>query len=183
MRSSEPVSTVTVTAAGAAQAATSTPSTPSGTTSSTSTGQPLPSSLQNFVVPEPYYVETLANPGCAAGNSAMQVQYGHQFDVFCGVDISNGLPDDNTPDLVVADFSALFAYSLTDCLYACSNSIHFASIWGQDHAGGNMQTCKGVSWNYQMSQSNTSDSANCWLKNGTSNGYQCNTCISAKLVQ
>lgn len=138
--------------------------------------------MQNFVVPEPYYVDTLANPGCADANSTIEVQYNTAFDILCGTDIANGLPDDNNPDLVVADFAALFAYSLADCLYACANAVHFVKQWHQDHEGGNMQSCKGVSWNYQMAQSNSSDFANCWLKNGTSNGYQCNTCISAKIV-
>ena len=143
---------------------------------------PAPSSLENFVVPEPYYVGTLENPGCAEDNSRIKVQYNHSFDLFCGVDMQSNIADEGDPSLVVADFTALFAYSITDCLYACSNAIYFTKHWDQDFAGGNMQLCQGVTWNYQLALSNSSDHANCWLKNGTSTGFQCNTCISAKLV-
>ncbi|KIX09729.1 uncharacterized protein Z518_00810 [Rhinocladiella mackenziei CBS 650.93] len=178
--SSAPVATVTITADGSS--ATGTTSNSSSSDTSTS-ALPLPSSLQNYVAPEPYYVGTLENPGCTDDNSRIEVQYDTSFDLFCGVDMSSSLQDDTDTSLVVADFTALFAYSITDCLYACSNAIYFVERWGQDTEGGNMQSCKGVTWNYQMAQSNTSDNANCWLKNGTSTGYQCNTCISAKLVQ
>src|SRR4051812_6176830 len=52
----------------------------------------------------------------------------------------------------------------------------------QDFDGGVMQLCKGVTWSYNMAANNASNHANCWLKNGTSTGYQCNSCISGKLV-
>jgi hypothetical protein len=147
--------------------------------SSPTTGSalPLPSSLENYVVNEPYYVNTLFNPGCADANSRIEVQYNTSFDLFCGIDMQNHVADETNPDLQVADVVGLFAYSITDCLYACANAIHFDEQWDDGFAG-----CKGVTWQYQMAQSNTSNSANCWLKNGTTNGFQCNTCISAKLV-
>ncbi|OAP61523.1 hypothetical protein AYL99_03726 [Fonsecaea erecta] len=169
-------STVTVTAS-----ATTTPMQSSSSTL-TSSGLPSPSSLENFVAPEPYYVDTLQDPGCADSNSLIEVQYNTSFDILCGVDMLNHVADENNPDLQVADVVGLFAYSLTDCLYACSNMIHFTQLYGQDYAGGNMQTCVSVTWDYQMALSNDSWSANCWLKNGSSSGTQCNTCISGKLV-
>ncbi|EXJ92008.1 hypothetical protein A1O3_00558 [Capronia epimyces CBS 606.96] len=164
-----PASTVTITATAS-----------SASSASTATSSlPLPSSLKNFVAPEPYYVGTLENPGCPQDTSTIEVQYSNAFSLYCGIDFHSGVPDLTDSSLVVADFVGLFAYSITDCLYACSNARHFFSQWGQDH----MQTCKGVTWNYQMAQSNSSGNANCWLKNGTSQGYQCNTCISAMLSQ
>ncbi|EXJ93822.1 hypothetical protein A1O1_02215 [Capronia coronata CBS 617.96] len=178
--SSAPVSVVTVTADSSSATTTSTGSSPSATSTTT---LPLPSSLQNFVVPEPYYVDTLENPGCSGDNSKIVIQEMNvAFDLFCGVDMQNSIPDLTDSSLVVADVVGLFAYSITDCLYACANARHFVSLWGQDHEGGNMQTCKGVTWNFEMAASNTSDQANCWLKNGTSNGFQSNTCISATLA-
>ncbi|KIW29484.1 uncharacterized protein PV07_05298 [Cladophialophora immunda] len=171
--SSLQVSTVTVTSSATATLTQST---------TTSSGLPAPASLENFVVPEPYYVDSLQDPGCANSNSRIDVQYDTSFDIFCGVDMLNHVADENNPDLQVADVVGLFAYSLTDCLYACANAIHFTQLYGQDQPGGNMQTCAGVTWTYQMAQSNSSNYANCWLKNGTSTGFQSNTCISAKLV-
>jgi hypothetical protein len=105
------------------------------------------------------------------------VQYDTSFDLFCGVDMQNSIADEANPDLEVADVVAIFAYTVSDCLYACANAIHFEELWDKGFAG-----CKGVTWNYEMAASNSSNFANCWLKNGTSTGFQCNTCISGKLV-
>lgn len=142
----------------------------------TSSGLPEPSSLKEFTVPEPYYVDTLKDPGCQ--QSTIDVQYGESYDLRCGVDIGSGQADDSDDTKVVADVVGLFAYSITDCLYACANVNHFTEVWKQDVTGGVMQQCRGVTWNYNMASANSSDHANCWLKNGTSNGFQCNSCIS-----
>ncbi|KIW90701.1 uncharacterized protein Z519_08484 [Cladophialophora bantiana CBS 173.52] len=152
--SSTRVSTATVTSGATATATQSLSST------TTSSGLPSPSSLENFVVPEPYYVDTLQNPGCADSNSRIDVQHDASFDIFCGLDMINHVADENNPDLQVADVVGLFAYSLTDCLYACSNAIYFRQLYGQDSASGNMQTCAGVTWDYQMASSNSSNYAN-----------------------
>jgi hypothetical protein len=143
----------------------------------TGTALPLPSSLQNYIAAEADDVETLANPGCADSNAHIETPRGSAFDLFCGVDMLNTVPDETNPDLTVADIVGIFAYSITDCLYACANAIFFGDKWGDGFVG----DCKGVTWSYQMAESNSSNYANCWLKNGTSTGYQCNTCISAKL--
>ncbi|ETI24544.1 hypothetical protein G647_03913 [Cladophialophora carrionii CBS 160.54] len=169
---SNATATVTITATSTATATTAI-----DISSPTDSALPLPSSLENYVVSEPYYVSTLFNPGCPDSNSRIDVQYDTSFDLFCGVDMQNHVDDEANPDLQVADVSGLFAYSITDCLYACANAIYFNEQWGDEFGG-----CKGVTWQYQMAQSNSSDFANCWLKNGTSTGFQCNTCISAKLV-
>lgn len=167
------VATITVTApAGDAVATTTAPS--SGT--ATSSALPEPSSLKAFTVPEPYYIDTLADPGCQ--QSRINVQYDERYDLSCGVDMGNNLKDRDDSSKVVADIVGIFAYSITDCLYACANVNHFTDTWKT----GTAQQCKGVSWNYNMAASNTSNSANCWLKNGTTTGYQCNSCISGVLV-
>ncbi|EXJ60609.1 hypothetical protein A1O7_04762 [Cladophialophora yegresii CBS 114405] len=164
--------TVTITATPTSTSTTATEiSTPSLSAS------PEPSSLENYVVSEPYYVSTLFNPGCPDSNSRIDVQYDTSFDLFCGVDMQNHVADEANPDLQIADVAGLFAYSITDCLYACANAIYFNELWGEEFGG-----CKGVTWQYQMAQSNSSNFSNCWLKNGTTSGFQCNTCISAKLV-
>ena len=121
------------------------------------------------------YVKSLDNPGCA--QSRITVQYDDQYDLFCGMDYQNNLPDEAESTKVVADFVGIFAYSIEDCLYACSNANHFQGIWKVG-----LQTCLGVTWNFNMASSNSSDNANCFIKNGTSSGIQCNNCISAKLV-
>ncbi len=165
---------MTVTAGDSAATATAT-----GT--GTSTALPSPSSLQNYVVDEPYFVESLKLPDCTVDSETITSKdYSNLFNLYCGIDMANSRPDDDNPDLVVADFVGLFAYTVTDCLYACSNAIMFSTTWGHDTT----QTCKGITWQASMSSSNTSNSANCWLKNGTSTqqSNQCNTCVSAKLV-
>lgn len=96
--------------------------------------------------------------------------------------MGNGRADSDDSSKIVADIVGIFAYSVTDCLYACANVNHFTDYYKQNVAGGVMQKCKGVSWNYNMASSNASNHANCWLKNGTSTGYQCNSCISGTLV-
>jgi hypothetical protein len=78
------------------------------------------------------------------------------FDLFCGLDFANSLADTTNSDLEVADIVGIFAYTMTDCLYACANSIHFQSVWGDEMPG-----CKAVTWQTQMAASNTSNAANC----------------------
>ena len=167
--SNVPFQTVTVTAGGATAT-----STVSGT--QTSSGLPEPSSLRSFQAPAPYYVATLFDPGCQ--QSRIDVQYDERYDLSCGIDMGNNLKDQDDNSKVVADVAGIFAYSITDCLYACANVNHFTNQWKT----GTAQQCKGVTWNYNMAANNASNSANCWLKNGTSTGYQCNSCISGVLV-
>lgn len=170
------VETVTVTAGGVSATGTGTGT---GTATATS-GLPEPSSLTSFTVPEPYYIDSLADPGCQ--KSRIDVQYGERYDLSCGLDIGSGRTDVDDSSKTVADIVGIFAYSLTDCLYACANVNHFTEYNKQNVVGGVMQSCKSVTWNYNMAASNTSDYANCWLKNGTSSGTQCNNCISGTLV-
>lgn len=149
-------------------------------TATSTSGLPEPSSLKSFTVPEPYYIDTLADPGCQT--SRIEVQYDERYDLSCGVDMGNGLKDLDDSSKIVADIVGIFAYSVTDCLYACANVNYFTERYKQDFDGGVMQSCKGVTWNYNMAASNESNHANCWLKNGTATGYQCNSCISGTLV-
>ncbi|KEF54298.1 uncharacterized protein A1O9_09464, partial [Exophiala aquamarina CBS 119918] len=164
------VSTTTVTAGDAVATPTA-----SASGTATSSALPEPSSLKSFTVPEPYYVGTLADPGCQ--QSRIDVQNDERYDLSCGVDMGNNIKDRDDSTKVVADIVGIFAYSITDCLYACTNVNRFTETWKT----GTAQQCKGVTWTYNMAQSNTSNSANCWLKNGTSTGYQCNSCISGVL--
>lgn len=166
------ISTVTVTA-GAASATTS-------ITSSTTSGLPEPSSLVDFSPPEAYFVGSLSNPGCES--SRVNTPRGDSFDLYCGVDMNNNIPSLEDSNKIVADFMGLLAYSLEDCIYACMNGNYFRERNDQDVVGGNIQECRGITWNSRMAASNSSNYANCWLKNGTSTGYQCNTCISARLL-
>lgn len=149
-------------------------------TSTSSTSSPSPSSLQNYVVDEPYFVQSLKYPDCNTDTQVITTKaYSQLFTLYCGMDMGNSNPDDANPDLTVADFVGLFAYTLTDCLYACSNMVKFAGDWKLD----SQHSCKGVTWEASMAQSNTTNYANCWLKNGTNTqkANQCNTCVSAKL--
>ncbi|KIW14202.1 hypothetical protein PV08_06983 [Exophiala spinifera] len=171
-RVSVPTATITITA-----------SADGGTgsvTGTSSTSTPSPSSLQNYVVAEPYFVGSLEYPDCNTDTQVITTsKYSRLFTLYCGIDMGSSTPDDTNPDLTVADYVALFAYTVTDCLYACSNMVYFADRWGQD----SQHSCKGVTWNGAMAASNTSDFANCWLKNGTHTQEvrQCNTCVSAAL--
>ncbi len=72
--------------------------------------------------------------------------------------MQNSIADETSPDLQVADVVGLFAYSITDCLYACANAIRFQTQWDDGFAG-----CKGVTWQMEMATSNSSNFANCWL--------------------
>jgi hypothetical protein len=105
------------------------------------------------------------------------VQNIDNYDLFCEKDFGNNVPDQSDASKVVADFVSLFAYSIEDCLYACTNANDFQSRWQTG-----MQKCRGVTWAFNMAENNATSGGNCFLKNGTAEGFSCSTCISAKLV-
>ena len=162
---------MTVTVGDAETTTAASPTTNSGSPSS-STESPLPSSLEDYVAPVASTIRTLRYPGC--GTSRLTTPRGDEFDLLCGIDFNNNLVSREDPDRRVFDITATIAYSLEDCLYMCMNTNHFRR--------GDAAECLGVTWTAQLASSNQSDYANCWAKNGTSNGYQCNNCISARLI-
>ena len=129
--------------------------------------------LQNYTAPEASSVTSLFVDCPSLNTNPIITPRGDKFDIYCGLNIAGGEPDETNPDLTIKDFVGLFAYSFEDCLYACSNANYFA---------GSASACGSVSWRSNMAGGNASFYANCWLKNGTGQGGADSLSVSAKLM-
>lgn len=155
-----------------------TATTASSTLSTTSGGQVL-----NYT-PEPTgLVYNIQNDCTEISNTPLQTLLGDKFNIFCGVDLGSGEDSQQTSNgetLVLADIAGIVAYSLADCLEACSGYTKKATQWSRP------EICRSINFNYEMSASIAKNAANCWLKNGTvaapSQAGSCATCATAMLV-
>ena len=84
----------------------------------------------------------------------------------------------------IYDLAGIFAYSLEDCLYACSKFSDFMTVDQLDVVVGAPSTgwCQSVTWRVDMADANTTLNANCWLKNGTTLDWPNDNCVSARLM-
>lgn len=102
-----------------------------------------------------------------------------KFLVYCGVDFKEG-PDwtnRDGSDVVLADLLILIAYSMADCLQACSQYTAKSQAWDRPSSCGSV-TFKPNIGNFT--------NGNCWLKNSTvthdpGDGV-CDDCISATKI-
>jgi hypothetical protein len=143
--------------------------------SSASTSLPSASSLSNYLAAEPYYVSSLSST-CDSSTTSVTGPRAI-YDISCATDFGAGDASAGDPSLIVADITALFAYSLLDCVYACDSANRFLGDNGADLG----YKCESLTWRTDMAAINATENANCFLKNGTGiTSYQCNSCIGAK---
>ncbi|KAM5343469.1 hypothetical protein ACJ41O_012006 [Fusarium nematophilum] len=84
---------------------------------------------------------------------------GYEFKWYCGVNAPAG--SDSEEGGKVADLAPIIAYTIQDCLNACS-----AMIEKFDNEGTGVE-CKSVVFSKKMSEELSNWGANCWLKNAT----------------
>ncbi|KAH9889697.1 hypothetical protein F4778DRAFT_753736 [Xylariomycetidae sp. FL2044] len=139
-------------------------------------------SLDNYSVAAADTVELLDVDCDSLTNQNQKSRRGEQYTVVCGKDFGTGALRDaaNNAEAQVADVGALVAYSVTDCLEACSNFSYFAAKRGSADA------CGSVTFRSNMAENLESNRANCWLKNSTvafmSAKTSCDNCMSANKI-
>jgi hypothetical protein len=89
-------------------------------------------------------------------------RYKNNYVTYCGVDFSNHVVS-SLDNLLLIDILGITAYTLGDCLQACSN----LNAYNEDFARPSMTYCRSVVFNADLHDSITSVGANCWMKNGT----------------
>ncbi|KAM5354873.1 hypothetical protein ACJ41O_001519 [Fusarium nematophilum] len=83
---------------------------------------------------------------------------GFSFKVYCGLDAGFGAAAEGGG--IIKDLAPLIAYSLEDCLYACTEMV----VKNETQETGTV--CESVSFRPWLSWSLKTFGANCWLKNG-----------------
>ena len=95
--------------------------------------------------------------------TSVQTTSVRRYKIYCGVDFGNALPSTQSDSigspLLYTNLARVIAYSLNDCLEACSWLNFFATeYWG----------CHSVYYSSRLHDSLAFGSiGNCWLKNGT----------------
>lgn len=109
-----------------------------------------PTTFVNYIAPEPTLIQSLYS-GCPALNDTIiQDTMDHSYRVACGRHLID--------DFDTTTLTELVAYSLQDCVQACS----LLNVWsGQSN-------CSAVSWNNAMAYSYETIGGNCWLFNNAS---------------
>lgn len=129
-------------------------------------------------LPEPTSVVGDLSMDCGAQEKNVQITgEDERFNLYCNVDLySGGRQDASGKQVFVGDLVGLAAYTLGDCLTACSLYNRQSGKIGRDDGCGSVTFCTA------MQRYSRSSGANCWLKNSTvSIGYQTNSdyCHSA----
>lgn len=87
--------------------------------------------------------------------------------------------DSNGNALLLVDLIGIVAYTLADCIRACSQrSLQVKKLGLPDN-----ESCRAVTFDTEMQSATAQAGGNCWLKNGTSDDStdygNCPQCISA----
>lgn len=94
-------------------------------------------------------------------------RFNESFTITCGVDSLYGVPTIEGSQKSLQVRAALIAYSLDDCIEACSAYSSF-----NERSGDSQLQCKSVSWDRRMEEAMGNNHVNCWLKNGTTASNQ-----------
>ncbi|CAJ0548607.1 Ff.00g022200.m01.CDS01 [Fusarium sp. VM40] len=146
-------STESVPAPSATAEATSCP-TPDNTTSSDNDTAPYvprsPSSVQEL---------ELKCPSKKNDETRYKSSKGYEFQWWCGVNAAQGSPAEGGG--IVADLAPIIAYTIEDCMEACSAMIQ------KDEDVGTGVRCSSIVFSKKMSVELENQGANCWLKNAS----------------
>ncbi|KAJ4315916.1 hypothetical protein N0V84_008123 [Fusarium piperis] len=113
-------------------------------------------------VPRPANEVNLVELNCPkdkSQSSSFKSSKGYDFKWWCGVNAPAGGPAEEGG--IISDVSPLIAYTLQDCLNACSAMIE------KDENEGSGVKCRSVVFGKRMSDEVGRWGVNCWLKNGT----------------
>lgn len=129
-----------------------------------------PTALDNVSVPKPNDVNSLALDCPKIDSTTYISRIGQSFQFVCAMDYQGNSPAAQRNG-TVKDLVGLIAYSVDDCIEACSEM--------NEYLGG----CGAITLKADMSLSVKLFRANCWLKNTSGRGIpKENTLVSAKLL-
>lgn len=119
--------------------------------------------LSNYTAAPPDTVSLLYT-GCPHITSQRYTtRFDETYAITCGVDSGFGAPTTEDTQKTLQVKAALIAYSLDDCIEACSAYTSFNA-----RNGDSQLKCRSVSWDRRMERALSRDNhVNCWLKNGT----------------
>lgn len=87
--------------------------------------------------------------------------------------------DSNGNSLLMVDIIGIVAYTLADCIRACSQRTRQTKLWGLPDS----DSCRAVTFDTLLESATAGVGGNCWLKNGTADDStkygNCPVCISA----
>lgn len=134
-------------------------------------------------LPEPTSTVKDLDMDCEALRRDEQVtQRSEYFNVYCNVDlVSGGKQDASGNEVFIGDLVGLVAYTLSDCLQACSLYNKQSGIIGRDDG------CGAVTFCTAMQKYSLSAGGNCWLKNTTmsigvdTNSGDCHSAVKVSL--
>ncbi|KAI0914255.1 hypothetical protein F4823DRAFT_396897 [Ustulina deusta] len=134
--------------------------------------------LVNYKIEPPSKVFNISVDCDTLAGSIQVTQDQEKFLVYCGVDFGHGnRKDKNGNEIILADIIGIIAYSMDDCLEACSRYTYNSQLWGVN------SSCGSVTLRVDMA--NTTKS-NCWLKNSTithsPGAGSCDVCIGATKI-
>ncbi|KAM0344504.1 hypothetical protein ACHAPU_007477 [Fusarium lateritium] len=109
-----------------------------------------PSSIQNLV---------LKCPDKKNDETRYKSNLGYEFQWWCGVNAPQGAPAEGGG--IVGDLAPIIAYSIEDCMEACS------AVAQKDANTGSGFHCASIVFGKRMSSEIDNQGANCWLKNAT----------------
>lgn len=118
--------------------------------------------FNNYTSPSPTEVN-LIYANCPAINaSTILTRLNQQFTVLCNINVNYGNPSVEDSSKSVDTVAGLIAYSLEDCVNACSAYNYFAN------RNGAATQCHAITINLNLSEDlGVGGDINCWLKNGT----------------
>jgi hypothetical protein len=148
--------------------------------SPSSTADPTPSStgaqlISNYSVPAIATIDSIYT-NCPDAETQPRTTYWKEiYTVDCYIDYTQSLPANGGGE--IGDIAGIIAYSLDDCIAACSYS--------NQQQLEDATRCKAVTWRNDLKNVTADFGANCWLKNATLAGGADGTsnvnCVSAYL--
>jgi hypothetical protein len=135
---------------------------PTAATSTTSSGAAASATgtVTNYVPTSIRDIDTLALDCPAIDGTTGRTHFNQNFKYTCGVDLGN---QPSAAGGNITDLAAIIAYTIEDCIDACSAVTFQTFIHGVK--GG--PTCSSVSWFADAKSTVAVGNGNCWLKNGT----------------
>ena len=133
--------------------------------SATSTGTPTSSSATSsssliplYTAPSPSDINLVPLNCPALNNTPYTTYYGDTFTQICGVDLQSNVSAISGNGAVIANIVGILAYSVEDCITACSKANTYVQRWGGSK-------CNSISFGSDLSILYPGNRANCWLKN------------------
>lgn len=117
--------------------------------------------LLNYTVADPHTVTNLSSP-CTGIGAKLKTYTSSRNEVYnsiCNAAFKSGLAA--LQGGVVADLSHLVAYTVEDCMEACSGFNYEQKKWN------NTQICRAYNFRLNMAEKVNAIGGNCWLKNDT----------------